>query len=98
MPTYVLARSLADIISKWAYAILMIESEDTLNPLHWAAGYREEKPVSMREVRSLAEVERTYIEMVLMICRGNVPKAAALLQISPSTLYRKQSRWHEQGR
>lgn len=45
------------------------------------------------EIRPLAEVERAYIETVISLCDGNIPKAAGFLEVSPSTLYRKRSRW-----
>ena len=74
----------------------MMEEKDMAGPLHWAAGYSEENSESQTSIRSLAEVERTYIEKVLSLCHGNIPKAAKLLKISPSTIYRKQSRWRTQ--
>jgi two-component system repressor protein LuxO len=41
----------------------------------------------------LAEVEREAIEEAVSLCDGNIPKAAAFLGISPSTLYRKRAAW-----
>jgi two-component system repressor protein LuxO len=41
----------------------------------------------------LAEVERRAIEAAIAACSGNIPKAAAALGISPSTLYRKRAAW-----
>jgi DNA-binding NtrC family response regulator len=41
----------------------------------------------------LAEVERQAIEQAIALCEGNVPRAAALLEVSPSTLYRKKQSW-----
>jgi two-component system repressor protein LuxO len=46
-----------------------------------------------REIRPLAEVEREAIERAVELCGGNIPKAAAHLGISPSTLYRKRAAW-----
>lgn len=71
------------------------ELENTDGLLHWAAGYKAQKPPSPSNIRSLAEIERIYIETVLNMCRGNVPRAAALLQISTSTLYRKRAKWEQ---
>lgn len=45
----------------------------------------------------LAAIERQAIEHVLQACEGNVPQAAAILAISPSTLYRKRAAWEEKG-
>ena len=44
-------------------------------------------------VKPLAQVERDAIEHAIAIAEGNIPKAAALLQVSPSTLYRKKQAW-----
>ena len=41
----------------------------------------------------LAQVERTAIEQAINLCDGNIPKAAALLDVSPSTIYRKKQAW-----
>ena len=46
-----------------------------------------------RVIRPLAEIEREVIEEALRATDGNVPRAAALLEISPSTVYRKLARW-----
>ena len=42
---------------------------------------------------SLAEVERLVIEATIRACGGSLPKAARVLDVSPSTLYRKRARW-----
>ena len=47
----------------------------------------------LSNIRSLAEVERETIEQTIELCNGNVPKAAALLDVSPSTIYRKIQGW-----
>jgi two-component system repressor protein LuxO len=46
-----------------------------------------------RLIRPLADLEREAIERAVEICEGNIPKAAAHLGISPSTLYRKRAAW-----
>ena len=46
-----------------------------------------------RRIRPLAEVEREAIEDAIRLCDGNIPKAAAFLGVSPSTLYRKREAW-----
>jgi two-component system repressor protein LuxO len=48
-----------------------------------------------RQIRPLAEIEREAIERAVLLCDGNIPKAAAHLGISPSTLYRKRAAWGE---
>jgi DNA-binding NtrC family response regulator len=44
-------------------------------------------------VRPLWQVERKLIRAALEQTGGNVPLAAALLQINPSTIYRKLAKW-----
>ena len=46
------------------------------------------------ELRPLHEIERDVIEEALRLNDGNVPRAAALLEISPSTVYRKLQSWN----
>ena len=46
-------------------------------------------------VRPLAAVERETIENAIKKCDGNVPRAAALLEVSPSTIYRKKQAWEK---
>ena len=53
----------------------------------------EEKPAEQSAIKPLALVEREAIEQAIAYCDGNIPKAAALLEVSPSTIYRKKSAW-----
>jgi len=46
-------------------------------------------------IRRLIDVEREAIEDAIRICGGNVPKAAARLGVSASTLYRKRTAWEQ---
>ncbi|MEM9148304.1 MAG: sigma-54 dependent transcriptional regulator [Pseudomonadota bacterium] len=43
----------------------------------------------------LADVERRFIEATIEQCGGSIPKAARLLDVSPSTLYRKRGAWSQ---
>ncbi len=43
--------------------------------------------------RPLADIERAVIEATLARCEGSVPRAARMLALSPSTLYRKLEAW-----
>ena len=45
----------------------------------------------------LWRVERDVIERAIAACDGNIPKAAAKLGISPSTIYRKKLSWETEG-
>jgi len=44
-------------------------------------------------IQPLADIERQTIENAINYCDGNIPKAAALLDVSPSTIYRKKQSW-----
>ena len=49
-------------------------------------------------VRPLWMIEKDAIEDAITACDGNVPRAAALLGISASTIYRKRLNWEAEGR
>jgi DNA-binding NtrC family response regulator len=57
-----------------------------------------EAPVTSGSTDSMAiqplwQVEKQVIEHTIEHCDGNIPKAAAMLEISPSTIYRKRQQW-----
>lgn len=43
--------------------------------------------------QTLADAERCIIEATIEACSGSLPKAAKILDVSPSTLYRKRESW-----
>lgn len=43
----------------------------------------------------LAKLERDFIEATIDFCDGSIPQAARLLDVSPSTLYRKKESWEK---
>ena len=43
--------------------------------------------------RTLAEIEQIMIEATIARFGGSVPRAARVLDVSPSTLYRKREAW-----
>jgi DNA-binding NtrC family response regulator len=47
-------------------------------------------------IRPLWLEEKEIIERAIETCGGNIPKAAALLEISASTIYRKRQGWDQQ--
>lgn len=65
------------------------------NPLNAQASAVSESPSpsDLGMVRPLWQVEKSSIEEAIALCGGNVPRAAALLEVSPSTIYRKQKHW-----
>jgi len=46
-------------------------------------------------ITPLSDVEKTAIEHAIARCDGNIPQAAALLGVSPSTIYRKRQAWEK---
>ena len=65
------------------------QTSTTTAPLHNARN----KTDDFMEIKPLADVERQTIEEAINFCDGNIPKAAALLDVSPSTIYRKKQGW-----
>ncbi len=55
------------------------------------------RPLSETAIRPLEDIEREVIESAIAACGGNIPRAAAALGISPSTIYRKKSAWKDSG-
>lgn len=49
------------------------------------------------DIRSLADMEREYIEKAIDVCSGNIPRAAAMLGVSASTIYRKKANWQKRA-
>lgn len=54
------------------------------------------KSSALQAIRPLWLEEKEIIERAIDLCGGNIPKAAALLEISPSTIYRKRLSWRAQ--
>ena len=48
--------------------------------------------------RPLSDVEREFIEATIEHCGGSVPRAARMLELSPSTIYRKLESWNSAER
>lgn len=44
-------------------------------------------------IKPLSEVERDAIEHAIRLCDGNIQQAARMLDIAPSTIYRKRMAW-----
>lgn len=45
------------------------------------------------EIRPLRVLEQEAVLRAIELCEGNIPRAAALLEVNPSTLYRKLQSW-----
>jgi DNA-binding NtrC family response regulator len=53
-------------------------------------------PDSGSAVKPLWLVEKAAIEEAIAVCGGNVPRAAALLEVNPSTIYRRKAEWEKE--
>jgi len=83
----------------------IIQKEMLPSPLNSLDTLEEDsKPTSMNrhtlkndartgDIIPLLQVEKQAIERAISFCDGNIPKAAALLEVSPSTIYRKKQGW-----
>ncbi len=61
-----------------------------INAADWVSQSNEDDPgLKVESVQPLWKIEELHISNVLSLCEDNIPKAAALIEVSPSTLYRK---------
>lgn len=54
---------------------------------------KDSKDFSIMDIRPLWVIEKEAITQAIDVCDGNIPKAAAMLDVSPSTIYRKIQSW-----
>lgn len=57
--------------------------------------YTSSKPDHPVVIRPMWQVERDAIQQAIDFCEGNVINAAVLLELSPSTVYRKKLAWEQ---
>ena len=60
-------------------------------------GANRAKAQPSEAIRPLHVIEKEAIERAIEYCDGNIPRAAALLEVSPSTIYRKRQAWQAEG-
>jgi two-component system, repressor protein LuxO len=78
----------------------MLPDDLAPTPVKWAGPTTvpAARPAELTSVglvgKTLAEIEREVIEATLASCGGSVPKAARILDLAPSTLYRKMEGWN----
>ncbi|KXF82121.1 quorum-sensing sigma-54 dependent transcriptional regulator LuxO [Enterovibrio coralii] len=51
--------------------------------------------ITKADIEPLWLVEKRAIQIAIDACDGNIPQAAGLLEVSPSTIYRKLQSWQE---
>lgn len=56
--------------------------------LKMLAGLSQNDPQKLK-LKTLREFEHDYIKMVIQLCDNNIPRAAKILDVSASTLYRR---------
>jgi DNA-binding NtrC family response regulator len=89
----------------------MLPTEITLGPVDAGAGVPAALPrerlvagptiggsMASHVGRALSDVEREFIEATIEHCDGSVPRAARMLELSPSTIYRKLESWSAEER
>jgi DNA-binding NtrC family response regulator len=52
---------------------------------------------SRRAGMELWQIEKEAIESTIAACQGSIPKAAKILGVSPSTIYRKREAWQDEA-
>ncbi|WP_340108824.1 sigma-54 dependent transcriptional regulator [Pikeienuella sp. HZG-20] len=80
---------------------LLEESLTPPRPADGAPPMVEEQPLSARVEplvgATMAEIEREFIEATIAAHGGSIPKAARVLDLSPSTIYRKREGWTKEN-
>ena len=74
------------------------EPEPNNPPSMYSPGFFADDGVHAEVVRPLWLVEKEAIERAIALCGGNIPQAAARLEVSPSTIYRKKITWEGDGK
>jgi len=67
--------------------------QNTLSNVHYA---NKNSDLNF-DPKPLWKIEKNHIESSIDHCNGNVTRAAALLEVSPSTLYRKRTEWDDRS-
>ena len=74
-------------LSSDSFASVSADGQSTKVPRHTLKSHLAIQPMWI--------VEKDYIEQAIEVCSNNIPKAAAMLDLSPSTIYRKMKAWEQ---
>jgi len=76
----------------------LLKSVDNATPVEADSRFTGDSPAQpdMHSIKPLWLTEKETIEGAIAMCDGNVPRAAALLEVSPSTIYRKRLGWEDE--
>ena len=81
------------VVTKAMLPAEMVKNDAPLSFPAAMASVAVETGLDMLIGKTMAQIEQTVIEATLAVHGGSVPKAARVLDISPSTLYRKIEAW-----
>ena len=72
-------------------------SEISRDPLarHNSTDFSAQNTSVTHDIEPLWVVEKRAIELAIEACDGSIPKAASMLDINPSTIYRKKVQWDQ---
>lgn len=102
LPTLNLRGNVRELLNLLRQAVVMNDAEllsagmfpaDLLPSAPPAPPIAEPSPLSGLLGRSLAEIERLVIEATIVQQNGSITRAARILEVAPSTLYRKMEGW-----
>jgi len=83
-------------VSQNSYDASQIQNNDGINNVE-VNKVQVDQPISIQTIEPLWVIEKKYIEQAITLCDNNIPKAAAMLDVSPSTIYRKMKTWQGQS-
>ncbi len=70
-------------------------SNHSLEQNTYSLADRSNESVHNNKIEPLWIVEKRAIQKAIDACDGNIPRAAGLLEVSPSTIYRKLQAWQD---
>ncbi|RTZ16807.1 sigma-54-dependent Fis family transcriptional regulator [Vibrio aquaticus] len=80
----------ASVVAPAQVAVAVAPSTPTVHDFEPTTSSAERGPVT---IRPMWQIERETIQQAIDFCEGNVLNAAVLLELSPSTVYRKKQAW-----